>query len=132
MANYCDISDLTDLGIPAAALSGFTDDEKTSAIDAMSSEADSYLSARYKPPFTSWPVSLRMHVARGAVYILMSKRGFNPNAGGNELIVKGYDDAKSWLTKVARGFVTLPVVDTAPAATAIPEVSSTAGRWDSV
>jgi phage gp36-like protein len=131
MTAYCDKSDLTTLGIPAAALQDFSDADKDAAIEAFSSEADGYLSSRYTTPLTTWPRSLRMHVARGAVYILITQRGMNPNSLGNELIIKGYDDAISYLTKVSRGVITLPVSVTAPAVTVAPDICSDTSRgWD--
>lgn len=107
MSQYADIADLELLGIPPRALEQFSAAEKNRALTVMSSEADSYIPGRYQP-LTTWPDSLRIHVARGAAYILLTSRGMNPNSAGNELIIKGYDDAIMFFKSVQRGIVTFP------------------------
>jgi phage gp36-like protein len=132
-SQYCDESDLNDLGIPAAALSSFTSQQKLDAITAFSSEMDGYLSPRYTVPLADWPRSLRMHCARGSVYVLMSQRGMNPNSLGNELIVKGHEDALQFLNRVARGIITLPSNETSSVAIASPAFESSCSRgWENV
>jgi phage gp36-like protein len=126
---YAELSDYDVLGIPAAALSGFSDADKITALETMSSEADGYLNTKHVTPLTSWPRSLTLHVTRGAVYILITSRGMNPNAAGNELIIKGYDDAIAWFGKVSRGMVVLPATTTSPAGASIPQITSTASRY---
>jgi phage gp36-like protein len=131
MTQYASIADLTSLGFPALALGSLPDADANNALDAASIEADGYLAPRYTLPLTTWPLSLRMHVARIAAYVIMSTRGMNPGSRGNELIVKGYDDAIMWLKNVARGVVTLPIADTAAPAMISPQVASSYSRgWD--
>lgn len=137
MSAYADESDMYNLGIPETVLLGFPPDQRTAAIEAFSSEMDGYLPPRYKPPFTiplaSLPKAMRMHCARGAVYLLMSGRGMNPSAAGNALIIKGYDDALTWLRNVARGIITLPRTDEGePVPVAAPACSSEPSRWSEV
>lgn len=129
MSQYAELSDYDALGIPAAALSAFSDADKLAAIAAMSSEADGYLNTKHVTPLTLWPRSLTLHVTRGAVYILITSRGMNPNSSGNELVIKGYDDAISWLGKVSRGMVVLPTTTTAPAGASVPQVTSDDSRY---
>lgn len=94
------------------------------ALDAASSEAEGYLSTRYKPPFTSWPLSLRLHVARIAGFLVLTRTGYQPGAESNELILQGYEMAITWLRRVSSGEVTLPLHTTSPSAARVPQVYS--------
>jgi phage gp36-like protein len=107
VTQYADIADLEGLGINPRALEQFSSAEKNRALTVMSSEADCYIPGRYRP-LTTWPDALRVHIARGAAYMLLTSRGMNPTAGGNELIVKGYDDAIAYFKNIQRGIVTFP------------------------
>lgn len=126
---YAVIADLTNLGIPETALSSFDDAQKNDALTAASDLADGWLATKHPTPLTTYPRSLTIHVARMAVYILMTARGMNPNAGGNELIIKGNDDAMKWLAMVSKGMVVLPSTTTAPAGTSVPQIISTPSRY---
>jgi phage gp36-like protein len=134
---YATSDDVEDLGLKAinqrlsADPPELTPAQVQKALEVASSEAEGYLSTRYKPPFSVWPESLRLHVAQLAAYYLMTRTGYAPGSEGNELILQGYEMAISWLEKVASGRITLPLHTTSPSVSKGPEVYSEPDRqWD--
>ncbi len=129
---YATLADIQDLGLRSINdridKGLITADQVDKALATASSEAEGYLSTRYTPPFTSWPDSLRSHVARIAAFLLLTRTGYAPGAEGNELIMSGHDMAISWLEKVASGRVTLPLNTTSQRPLNVPQVYSEAER----
>lgn len=70
------------------------------ALLSASGEAEDALNAQYSLPITTWPDSLRARCASIAKYKFFDREGFAPQ-GIDELIVKNYDDALSWLRAVS-------------------------------
>lgn len=109
---YCTIAELSTYGANAATFTSTSTPDKQAAIDAASSEADGYLRARYpraELPLTTYDADLKAAVAKIATFEIVSKRGYNPNAGSDQVIVKRADDARAWLKALARGEVSLVV-----------------------
>lgn len=75
-------------------------------LDNASSEADGYLTSRFRLPLTEWGADLRQAVAAIATYRLMMKRGFQPGAEDAEQLRLASKDAMAWLDKVVAGKVT--------------------------
>ena len=59
-------------------------------------------------PLTAWPESVTQNCSDIAVYLVLKHRGFNPELGTDQLIVKAYDDALKWFRSVAQGKVKPP------------------------
>lgn len=105
-ASYASPSDLTKYGLPAEAFTGVTAVEQD-ALDAASALAESFIKKRYTTPLTAWGLDLRRAVCHIASYDLLCTRGFNPQRGADQVILKRHDDAMNWLRDVARGIVEL-------------------------
>lgn len=122
MSQYASLSDLTTLGLPAAALTGIDDATRTAALVAASAAADSYFNKRFTLPLVTWGADITRAVVAIASWDLLSRRGFNPSSGADVAIRQRYDDAVGWLRDVARGLVepaglvdtTAPVLEGAP------------------
>jgi phage gp36-like protein len=124
---YCNNQDLSDLAIPNVALGDIVPEVRANACLVASDEAASYLGQDHDMPLQSWGNALRLHTANMAVYHLMKRRGFNPEA--DEIIRLGYTDAIAWLKSGAR--TDKSIVDTTPEATsnAAYMVSRPARGW---
>jgi len=90
-------------------------DAVTSALEAASSLADTYIAAYL--PLATVPTALRNAVIRIAHYDLLG-------AGGTEEPRKRRDDALAWLDKVATGIATLIVDPAAPESAGAPRMRS--------
>jgi len=114
MSSYASPTDLTSFGISAAALAGISGTVQQAALDAASGVADGYLRARYTLPIVTPDTGLKRAVCGIAAYDLLKARGFNPENGADQIIVKGYDDAMRWLRDVSNGVVAPALVDSTP------------------
>lgn len=110
MPSYITLEELETLGINPKALGSTSDEARQAAIDAASDEVDRYVGGRVGVPLTEpIPLALKSHVARMAVFNLMSVRGMD--AESDKLIVDNYNRAIAFLTQVSKGVVTLgPVI----------------------
>jgi phage gp36-like protein len=108
---YATSRDLVRHGLKQETLNNIDPDTLADTLLGASDEADGYLGGGYTLPLTAWSEDLRKHVAKMASYDLMSVNGFRPT-GFDELIVKGRDDAVSWLSKIMAGKLEPPgIVD---------------------
>lgn len=128
MASYATMTDLTRLGLPAAALEGIPTADQQAALDAASSTADGYLASRFKLPLTVWGDDLRRAVCQVAAYDLMTTRGMAPDSPEAVLLGDRSKGAMAWLRDVADGRVTPVVTETAPAALTSVRVESNEPR----
>jgi phage gp36-like protein len=104
---YATRTDLVNLGIAAQALEGVATGSQDAALLAASELADSYLGSRFTLPLTAWGSDLKRHVCSIAAWDLLGgTRGFNPEAGTNEVVRTRYEDAIRWLEQVAANKVT--------------------------
>ena len=110
MSQYATLSDLTTLGLPAAALSGIDDATRMATIVAASETADSYLGKRFALPLIAWGLRVVARLTRLApwraqavglvvmgacglavrTYWLTSIRGAVPNRTWFPLVQLGY------------------------------------------
>jgi phage gp36-like protein len=79
---------------------------------AASEEIDGYLRNQYVLPLTKWGSDLVQRCCEIAAYRLMVLRGFNPEVDG--LYLTNYEQAVSWLKRVADGHVSPDVIDSSP------------------
>ncbi|MGZ3456344.1 MAG: phage protein Gp36 family protein [Polyangiales bacterium] len=129
MPQYSDASDLARLGLKKLATAGLSAADVDAALIAASEIADGYLRAQYKLPLVSWGADLRRHVAMIAAWDILSARGFNGDAPGNEIFLERYEQAIAWLKDVSRGLVSPNVVDsTPPKRDGAPRVSTATRR----
>lgn len=103
---YASQSDLTTLGIPAAALSGISGPEQDAALQAASAIIDSYLASRFDLPLASVGLDIKSCCAQLAAWSLMKRRGFNAGSTDAETLRMSYEDQVKWLTNVAKGLAT--------------------------
>lgn len=103
MARYADRTDLTRLGLPAAALNGVATEAQEEALDAASAEADSYLRARYVVPFTTWGADLRQCVCALAAETILTTQGYSPEAGRDDVVSARASRWRTWLRDVSAG-----------------------------
>jgi phage gp36-like protein len=112
MSAYVTVDELEGLGINKKAIDSFSDAEKQTAIEAASSEADVYIARRVNVPLVTVPLAVKSHIARMAVFSLLSSRGMSPEK--DKLVVDNYDRAIRFFNAVGAGNVTLPGME-APA-----------------
>jgi phage gp36-like protein len=111
---YAKVADLGEHGVAKAALANISDSDKAKHCLAATDEADGYLAGGKTLPLTAWSDDLTSKVAEIAAYKALKVRGFQPESS-DELIVKGRDDAISWLKGIARGEIDPPgLVDSTP------------------
>jgi phage gp36-like protein len=111
---YCTVQDLI-RGINASAIASLSVSDKQWAIDVGAALMDGYFRARYGAPLTTWGMDSTLCNVRLALWQLMTQRGFRPEAGADETIRLGYEDAIAWLKGVARQEVH-PIAAPQPAA----------------
>lgn len=101
---YATAADLARLALPARALTGIASADQDAALQAASSLADGYLAARYTLPLLAWNDDLRRAVSLIAAYDLMTRRGYSPEGGDEQLRLR-YEDAIRWLEQVGKGAI---------------------------
>jgi phage gp36-like protein len=113
---YASPSDLSRLGVGAAATSGISAADIVAALDAASSLAGGYLAKQFTLPLASWGDDLRRVVCMVAAYdIIGANRGFNPENGSDITLRVRYEDAIRWLERVAAGdIVPIDIIDATP------------------
>lgn len=106
---YASQADLTDIGLPVAALgtgvTAVTTAQITKALQDASDFADSFFRARWGQnavPLLVWDTSVTKHVALVAAYYVMNVRGYFAESEQNKRFRDGYDDACDWFNKVQR------------------------------
>jgi phage gp36-like protein len=107
VTQYATAGELADQGLPTLALEGI----ETATLDASllyaSRVIDGYVKKRYTVPLTTWGEDVTRAAIHIAQFDIMSRRGFRPGAGADEIIVKRYDDTINWLRDVAKKLVEL-------------------------
>lgn len=129
---YCQLSDLTTIGINALALVNVSIPDQSGAIVGASALIDDHIGGRYPLPLLAWPTSFTYHCAKIAVYICLSVRGYNPDAGADPLWVKDYEKAIAWVCGIQRQEIHPQVTVTQPSpgnpTYDFPQVSSSQSR----
>ena len=129
---YCQVADLTTIGINPTSLSDVSTPEQQAAIVTASAMIDDMIGGRYPLPLLAWPSSFTFHCAKIAVYILLSARGYNPDSGADPLWKRDYEKAVDWGRGIQRQEIHPQVQVSAPspgnATYDFPQVSSGAPR----
>lgn len=110
---YATTDDLAAMGLPEAALEGVALVDQQAALDSASAAIDSYLRARYSLPLVGWGDDLKKACCQLAAYALMVRRGYNPEAGRNDVLRRGHEDAEAWLLLVAKRVLHPDISDSA-------------------
>jgi phage gp36-like protein len=121
---YASRTDLYRLGLREAAFTGVSTADQDAALEAASDTADSYMRSRYTLPLTGYGDDLKSAVCKIAAYELLRARGYSPNAGGDESLKDGRDEAVTWLGHVSSGRAHVSGGNTTPAATRHARASS--------
>jgi len=111
---YCSVSDLTTIGINAISLQDVSLVDQQNAIVAASALIDDHISGRYQLPLLAWPYSFTLHCSKIAVYICLSVRGYNPDAGADPLWVQDYEKAMEWARGIQRQAIHPQVTPSSP------------------
>jgi phage gp36-like protein len=114
VSQYATLEEFADGGLPPAALEDVGADIRTDAIEKASGLADSYLAKRFTLPLISWGDALTRAVIDIAACDLLMRRGFNPSAGSDQVIVDKKEAAIDWLKDVAKGLADPIVEDSTP------------------
>ncbi len=95
---WCSVADLASFGVNAVALVNVSVPDQQASCDAANDDADSYMRGRFPVDTAaiSWGSDLRLHSARMAAEIVMSKRGYRPTAGADEVIRENAEHARVW------------------------------------
>lgn len=110
--------------ILTAALTGFTDEQKQTALDAAQATIDSYISAVATLPLATYGEDIRGAEAKITDYEMLSRRGYNPDGGSDSNIRLRHDDALRWLESIARGSARILAPDNVDATPSTYEGSS--------
>lgn len=117
---YATAADLARLGLSAKALTGIPLADQDAALAAASAVADGYLAARYTLPLLAWGDDLKRAVSLIAAYDLMTRRGYSPEGGDEQLRLR-YEDGVKWLEQVGKGAISpVGLVESPPSATPAP------------
>lgn len=112
---YATLTDLTNCGLPAAALASLSNDVKTAALEDFSAEADTYIGDKYQLPLgTPYDRTLVRAVCHLAAWDLLTIRGYNPSDPTDAVVAGRAQLAREWLVRVANGQARLNVVQSAP------------------
>lgn len=114
MSSYATRSELYRHGLPYQAVADVSLEDQQAALDAASTLADGYLSAKFTLPVTTASIDLVIVVCQVAAWNLLRRRGFNPETGVDAAIRQGYDDSIRWLERVAKGDITPTLTDSTP------------------
>ncbi len=89
----------------------FTEDSMNAAIAAASADVNSYLRSQQILPLTSWDAKIIQVTCDIAAYRLFKNNGFDPAAVQNANIKGCYDEAMTWLNKVAEQLIIVQYPD---------------------
>lgn len=140
MPAYCEIEDVTTVGVNVVALKKTPTEEITKAILFASGKIDSYIGAPVGPfnlPLTVWGGDIKRCASIIAAYDVISGRGYNPNDSESDVLRERYLDEIRWLEHIAArkampvGVTDTPVAGGGPVI-GQPRVRSNASRgWQS-
>ena len=102
---YATQADLTNVGMPAAALGSLTTAQINATLQAASDYADTFFRARWgagSVPLQQWDTAVTHAVAKIASLWLVRVRGYDPRSTADQRFQQGYDEAVAWLDKVQR------------------------------
>lgn len=101
-------SDITSASLPPQAIASVDPRVVADCLIKASGVAEDEIRTSNPTPLTAWPESVTQNCADVATYLVLKHRGFNPELGTDQLVVKAYDDALRWFRSVAQGKVKPP------------------------
>ncbi len=114
-SQYATLANLAQYAAGAAALSSFSDADKTAALVAASEEADGEFNRRYTLPLTAWGTDVSRAVCEIAAYELLCGPGAFDSANEGNMYRQRALDARAWLKRVGDGTLDPPaIVDATP------------------
>ena len=102
------------IALPGAPFRDLPPDTVTAVIQDASDMADGYFRKRFTLPMVSVGGDVKRQVAAIAAFDLLSRRGFRPDSGQDQVIVDRYEAAIEWFENVAKGLIEPSVVDSTP------------------
>lgn len=112
---YCTVQDIIDR-ISEDVLIRLTDDDDTglinegkvnNSIEEAEGEIDAYCQGRYTLPFNPVPKVIKKIAVDLAVYTLFARRGINPDANADQVVIQQRKDAIKFLENLAKGLVNI-------------------------
>lgn len=102
---YASLEQLNTFGInPEAYPDSFDDTLKTSVLEMVSAEIDTYIAVAYALPLVApYDLAIVKACCTIASYYLLVRRGFNPNNSNDQLLYENYKLTIDWLQNLARG-----------------------------
>lgn len=114
MSRYVSMGELSQFGISAKALAAIPELDKIAAIEAASGIADTLMQTVVGVPLSEpVPLSVKVHVAWMAIFILMSPRGFNRD-GDDKILEDNYNRGMAFFKDVSKGTASLGPTVTPP------------------
>lgn len=112
---FLQISDVTSTELPATAIASVPKTVQANALIVASADGETALASSFTLPIvTMTSDDMMQRLAAIAAYHIMKFRGFQPQ-GTDELIIKAFDDAQSWLLRVSQAKIRpAGIVDSAP------------------
>jgi phage gp36-like protein len=105
---YATRADFTKHGLPADALADVPTESQDAALDAASSEADTYLANVFTLPLIApFPPILVQQVCAIAAWNLLTTVGFDPQNGADSAVKSRCEDARRWLERISTSRATL-------------------------
>ena len=108
---YNSVAEYEARSIVTSALTGFSTPQKQSAIDQSAAVVDSYIGNVATLPLATYGEDIRGAEAKICDYELLSRRGYNPDGGGDGNVRLRYEDALAWLNAIAKGSARLLAPD---------------------
>lgn len=100
---YATPDDVFRLTLPEKALRDVSESSVIDALIAASGDADNEFGRVFTLPLLAWGDELTRRVCDVAAFLLLKHRGFNPESGTDQVVVKAYDDAMAWFRRVGDG-----------------------------
>lgn len=111
---YATVDDLNNL-VKEEMMMGLTEQDKQTALNLASAEADPYLASQFKLPLVSWGQGLRNKICQIALWYLLRRRGFKPGGGEYELCRLEYEDSLSFFRQISSQRICPPdIIDSSP------------------
>jgi len=138
MSSYASVADFFRLGgLPPEAVQNLSNAQLQGMLDGTSTTFDSYLRSRYNPAagpgvqvLATWDDDLRRAICHVTAADIMEFRGFNPEAGADNIYEARRDRAMKWLADVQQQRIHPNVTPTqgAVAGTVFPTVNTQCER----
>lgn len=105
MAEYITLPEYADLSGLAAKILAATPDEpdKRAAIRQASALVDEALNLKEPLDPLELPEALKLRIAFDTDYLIMTRRGFDPTVGSNQIILSRWSDNRAYYERLQKG-----------------------------